>query len=90
MATHGGPRQGAGRPKGSRPKKSALRERAAAEAGMTPLEYMIKLYRDETLEPNLRLDAAKSAAPYIHPRLTSVQVSGDLNISHEQALKELA
>ena len=33
--------------------------------------------------------AANSAAAYVHPRLTSTEVSGSLTISHEDALKEL-
>jgi hypothetical protein len=50
---------------------------------------MISVVRDEDASRSDRLDAAKSAAPYLHPRLSSVQVSGDLTLNHEQALKEL-
>ena len=34
-------------------------------------------------------DAARDAAPYIHPKLASVEHSGKLTISHEDALGEL-
>jgi hypothetical protein len=86
----GGPRPGAGRPKGSKVARTASKERQKlAESGLTPLEYLIQLVRDETAERKDRLDAAKAAAPYLHPRLSSVEVSGDLTINHEQALKEL-
>lgn len=54
--------------------------------GLTPLEYMLKVMRtepDPTLEPRelasaivMRFEAAKAAAPYIHPRLAAVEHSG--------------
>ena len=31
--------------------------------------------RDPKAEPHARLDAAKAAAPYVHPRLSAVAVS---------------
>lgn len=34
-------------------------------------------------------DAARDAAPYLHPKLSSVEHSGKLTISHEEALGEL-
>lgn len=85
----GGPREGAGRPKGSKSRATREREKKILESGLTPLEYMISVVRDEGAPRGDRLDAAKAAAPYLHPRLSSVQVSGDLTINHEQALKEL-
>jgi hypothetical protein len=33
--------------------------------------------RDEAEEKSVRLDAAKSAAPYMHPRLAAVEHSGN-------------
>lgn len=58
----------------------------AAQEGITPLEYMLRVMRDpipETDEPlvkvhklNQRFEAAKAAAPYVHPRLQSHEVSG--------------
>jgi hypothetical protein len=41
----------------------------------TPLEYLVSVYTDEDNPLNVRLDAAKAAAPYVHPRLSSVEVS---------------
>jgi hypothetical protein len=69
----GGARPGAGRKKGSATAKTReIADRAAAE-GVTPLEFMLKVMRDETAERSERLDMAKSAAPYIHPRLSAVE-----------------
>ena len=53
---------------------------------------MIQVMRDETREPALRLDAAKSAAPYIHSRLASQEltiVNPDDTKSREDLLAEL-
>ena len=36
-----------------------------------------------------RIDCAKSAAPYMHPKLAQTELKGDLTVRHEDALKEL-
>jgi hypothetical protein len=33
--------------------------------------------RDPRADANLRADIAKAAAPYVHPRLSSIQLKGD-------------
>jgi hypothetical protein len=38
-----------------------------------PLGYMLSLMRDKTQPETLRLDAAKSAAPYLHARLNAIE-----------------
>jgi hypothetical protein len=35
-------------------------------------------------------DAAKDAAPYIHPRLQAIAHSGSMTLTHEEALRQLA
>ena len=72
----GGRRPGAGRKKGSPNKKTAELQRRVAEEGITPLEYMLQVLRDEANEPKDRLNAAVSAAPYLHPRLSAIEHSG--------------
>ena len=62
--------------KGIPNRATAARERAIAESGLTPLEYMIGVMRDEHQPPEMRLDAAKSAAPYVHPKLAQTQLVG--------------
>lgn len=37
----------------------------------------------------LAQDAARDAAPYIHPKLAAVEHSGAITLSHEQALAQL-
>jgi hypothetical protein len=46
---------------------------AAREAGITPLEYLCALFRDDEQPLPVRLDAAKAAAPFMHPRLTAIE-----------------
>jgi hypothetical protein len=38
---------------------------------------MLQVMRDDTKADDVRLDAAKSAAPYVHPKLSSVVHKGD-------------
>ena len=75
MAGKGGKRPGAGRKFGVKNKATLERERIAERTGITPREYMLAIMRDEK-EPKSRRDfMAVSVAPYIHPRLTSVDVN---------------
>jgi hypothetical protein len=70
----GGSRIGAGRPKGASNSKALALAKKAMDEGLTPLEYLLQVMRDESNERAARLDAAKAAAPYMHPRLSSVDV----------------
>lgn len=72
----GGSRPGAGRRKGTPNKASAERQRRVAENGQTPLEYMLKVMRDSKASDQRRDDMAKAAAPYVHPKLASMQHTG--------------
>ena len=38
---------------------------------------MLRIMRDEAAESTRRDDMAKAAAPYLHPRLSSVEHTGD-------------
>jgi hypothetical protein len=40
---------------------------------MTPLDYLVSVYRDETATRPERLEAAAKAAPYVHPRLSAIE-----------------
>lgn len=82
----GGARPGAGRKKGAATQKTREIADREAQNGLTPLEYMLQVMRTEPsadLEPremlnavSLRFEAAKAAAPYMHPRLAAVEHSG--------------
>ena len=72
----GGAQPGAGRPKGVKNKKTLELQAAVAASGVTPLEFMLKVMRDPRKGFDIRLDAAKAAAPYVHAKLASVEVTG--------------
>jgi len=94
----GGHRLGAGRPKGSKQVRSSahmIRE-AKASGKLMPLDFLLTSMNDQKLEFKERLSAAIAAAPYVHPRLASVHVSGELKDSSKmnqdlmEALKSLS
>lgn len=96
----GGARKGAGRKPGSPNKKTSEVVRKAEESGIMPLEFMLNIMRSGT--PNaemtpqecidfaaLRFEAAKAAAPYLHPKLSSIEVNANIS-AHESSLDDLA
>lgn len=65
-----------GRQPGSRNKAPSEQAKAVAATGQTPLQYLMEVYRDKSHAVDRRVEAARSAAPYVHPRLSSVEMSG--------------
>ena len=93
----GGARPGAGRKRGF---EVQIRDRIKAEAaeeaikevvrevrkkGDTPLEYMLNVMRDETVDSKRRDAMASAAAPYLHPRLSNAT----LNVKQASSLREM-
>jgi hypothetical protein len=76
MANRGGYRPGAGRPKGSVNKTTAARTAAMAAGGEMPLEYMLRVMRDPTVEHERRDMMAKDSAPYCHNKLAAIEHTG--------------
>ena len=72
----GGKRTGAGRKAGSTTKRTREIANMALDAGVSPLEFMLGVMRDESLPTDARFEAAKASAPYVHPRLNAVEHSG--------------
>ena len=68
-----------GRQKGTPNRATSEMRRAIAESGETPVEYMVRIMRDETAEPSRRDDMARAAAPYLHPRLSAVSHNDETN-----------
>ena len=73
----GGKREGAGRPSGAVTKRTREAAEKAAEEGLTPLDYMLTILRDETADDKDRMWAAEKAAPYVHAKLASVEHKGE-------------
>lgn len=89
----GGQRSGAGRKKGSTCQKTKERRalvESAIAGGTSPLTYMLEVMRDKKADQKRRDAMAIAAAPFVHPRLSSID--GDLSLhlyKHEEALAEL-
>lgn len=60
----GGARSGAGRP----PKQQEEKLTIATNGDQTPLEFLLSVMNDNRIEDRLRIDAAKTAAQYIHAK----------------------
>ena len=98
----GGARIGSGRKPGSTDAKfgkvSAERvlNRTGTGPDKMPLAYMLAVMNDDKQKATIRLQAAIAAAPYVHPRLASVEVKSEststLTIESDlgKALRELA
>lgn len=73
----GGKREGAGRRVGALTTKTREIAVTALEGGQTPLNFLISVMRDPDNELNMRVDAAKAAASYVHPKLAAIEHSGN-------------
>lgn len=77
----GGKREGAGRKAGSVTTKTRETADKAASEGLTPLEYMLTILRDDNAEAKDRMWAAEKAAPYVHAKLASMELKGNLDVT---------
>lgn len=78
------PKNRGGRPPGGKNKNQLLLEQAQAQIkekfgieGFHPVIYMMMVAADEGKEDNLRMTAAKGAAPFIIPTLKAVELTGE-------------
>lgn len=88
MSERGGSRPGAGRKKGtmSDRRKAVLSERKRLENALvaksaTPLEIMARVMAGDTSVTEMQFEAAKAAAPYIHPKLSAIQMNATVRRS---------
>src|SRR3954447_3624781 len=67
----GGPREGAGRPRGSRGRRTKDSITKADALGPTPLEVLLESMHAARAEGERAeaVDCAKAAAPYVHPKV---------------------
>lgn len=63
----GGARKGAGRPPKEREPEQEIT--IATSGDQTPLEFLLSVMNDNAIADKLRLDAAKTAAQYVHPKM---------------------
>jgi len=80
-----------GRPKGSHNKATLEQIEKIKESGQTPLEYLASIYQDPARDIKDRIDAAKAASPYVHSRLSSMEVNAAVTeVSHEEWIRMLS
>ncbi len=73
MANKDGTKSG-GRKKGRINKVTAGQSIEAIASGLSPMGFLLSVMRDESEDKRERIDAAKAVAPYIHPRLSNVDM----------------
>jgi hypothetical protein len=61
-----------GRQKGSRNRATEEARAAAKATGILPLDYMLSVMRDANADQKRRDAMATAAAPFLHPKLNSV------------------
>ncbi len=62
-----------GRPKGARNRRTRALLEAAKAGGEMPLDFLLRLMRNPREPITRRFEAAKAAAPFVHPRLCPVE-----------------
>ena len=84
-------RKRGGRKKGSRNKRTLERAKAIEAikaSGNDPISFFADLLRNESAPLDLRFQAAKELAPFVHPKLSSIEARSG-GKTHEERLAEL-
>lgn len=74
---HGGARPGAGRKAGGANRLTREAYERAQASGELPLDYLLRVMRDEEADEAKRIDCAKAAAPYLHPKRAPIDGDGN-------------
>lgn len=69
-------RKTGGRQKGVRNRATEAVRADVIATGITPLDFLLGIMRDEKSDKELRLEAGKAAAPYVHPKLANIELTG--------------
>ena len=62
-----------GRKAGTPNKASAAKAAQIEASGLTPLDFMLQVLRDKKADMHTRFEAAKAAAPYVHPKFAPTE-----------------
>jgi hypothetical protein len=62
-----------GRKPGVRNRRTQSLLNGLEESGLMPLDYLLSIMRDNKQDVDRRIDAAKAAAAYCHPRLAQIE-----------------
>ena len=81
-----GMQKSGGRARGTPNRASQRRQAQVAASGLSPLDFLIATLRNESLDLPTRLEAARAAAPFVHPRLAVI----DSTVRTESATPQLS
>ncbi len=89
-AKHGGKRSGAGRPKGSRGRRSEVLAETLLAQGKCPAEALIRLAEKAEAQGELAqaIGAWKSIVPYVYPKPKAVEIEPETVIELAKAIAE--
>ncbi len=73
---------------GSRNKRTLAQIAKAGSTGDMPLDYMLRVMRDDTQDKTRRDDMAKAAAPYLHAKLSSVEMKAEIETTYVARIPE--
>jgi hypothetical protein len=87
---HGGKRAGAGRPKGSRMRRSDELAEKLISSGKCPIEALVRLAEKAEVDGDISqaINAWKSALPYIYPRPKAVEIAPEELVDLTRKLSE--
>ena len=78
-----------GRPKGSQNKTRNTGLVVAQRTGVSPLQFLLDVMDDSDNHLSVRMDAAKSATPYLHARLSQVAMDVEVNAAVTKIEREI-
>ena len=85
MSTHGGHREGSGRPRGSLGVKTIAVMEKLEKLNCDPIEALANIAQDTNNTPELRFQANKELAQYVAPKRKAVEldalVDGGVNVN---------
>jgi hypothetical protein len=59
-----------------------------AASGETPLDYMLRVLRDRTVDHDRRDKMAMAAAPFCHSRLAAIEHSGEIGVKNARDVSD--
>lgn len=88
---HGGKRVGAGRPAGSRMRRSEELAEKMIASGKCPIEALIRLAEKAEVDGDISqaINAWKSTLPYLYPRPKSVEIAPEALVELARNLSEV-
>lgn len=90
-SAHGGKRAGAGRPTGSRMRRSEELAEKMIASGKCPIEALVRLAEKAELDGDISqaINAWKSTLPYLYPRPKSVEIAPEDLVALTRSLSEV-